>query len=132
MVHVRVTQDALNHHVWYAQAIQVAPQPATRGVPAVPLGITSIAFEFVLRAAVIQFRLVAGFAAIQRREIRVQTPFQSDPTLAVGATSSESVAVAGRLLVILSNVLIRLIKEFLVAVEYASRWALIHSASSGS
>jgi hypothetical protein len=42
-----VPQDALNHHVRYAQPIQVASQAAPCRVPAVPLGKGSIPLVFV-------------------------------------------------------------------------------------
>jgi len=62
-----VTQNALNNRVVHGQPIQVAPQAAACGVPAVPLRKGDIPFECVRGFPVtLALRLVASFAAIQR------------------------------------------------------------------
>ena len=62
-----MTQNALNNRVVHGQPIQVAPQAAACGVPAVPLRKGDIPFECVRGFPVtLALRLVASFAAIQR------------------------------------------------------------------
>ena len=46
--HIRMAKDSLNHHWWYAEAIQVAPEPASCCMPPVPLRQSRISREDVI------------------------------------------------------------------------------------
>jgi len=65
---VRVSQDSLNNNVRHSETIQIAAESAPCRVPAVPFGNAVVTFVLVGCLLMLDLRLAAGRAAVERGE----------------------------------------------------------------